>query len=126
MLAVTAISLTAAATALGDKLVQVREWGDPYKIAEQELRYQDARALLPPEGPVGYLSDLDRNEASGGALFYGAQYWLAPRILTEPSAAGWTLGNFARPADFAALGRARNLEVVRDFGNGVIVYRRAK
>jgi hypothetical protein len=36
------------------------------------------------------------------------------------------VGNFARAADFTALGAQSGLTMVRDFGNGVVVYRRPK
>jgi hypothetical protein len=34
------------------------------------------------------------------------------------------LGNFTRPADFAAAGRSQGLRQQQDFGNGVVLFRR--
>jgi hypothetical protein len=38
---------------------------------------------------------------------------------------GWVLGNFSQPVDYAGFGAKRGLTLARDFGNGVVLYRRA-
>jgi hypothetical protein len=52
-------------------------------------------------------------------------YALAPRLMTR-SADGpeWVVGNFSHPLDYAAAGRQHQLELVKDFGNGIVLFRR--
>jgi len=40
--------------------------------------------------------------------------------------AEWALGNFARPGNFAERGAQAGYRVVRDLGNGVVIYRRTQ
>jgi hypothetical protein len=49
---------------------------------------------------------------------------LAPRLLEKTTNHQQVLGNFTRPADFAAIGRQYGLSLQHDFGNGVVLYRR--
>jgi hypothetical protein len=86
-------------------------------------------AAMPADAAIGYISDLSPAEHTGGMALHAVQYALAPRLIADLAqypAAEWVIGYFHRPADFAALGSARGLDVVRDFGNGVVVYRRRK
>jgi len=99
---------------------------DPYMISAQLARYEGVRTALPRDAVMGYTSDLPAEDSRSTVLFLGAQYWLAPRILVDDDRREWVLGNFAAPADFAALGANRGLQMVRDFGNGVILYRRMR
>jgi hypothetical protein len=106
--------------------------GDPYQIDTQLARLQLAVAALPERTRVGYVTDMDVSSARGLLAFNAARYALAPRLLVSgatPSSAagddGWTLGNFSQPLDFQAFGAQRGLTFARDFGDGVILYRRA-
>jgi hypothetical protein len=69
---------------------------------------------------LGYLTD---DEPVGGG-FVSAQFYLAPRLLQESATHDRVLGNFAKPADYAAIGRRHGLRVERDFNNGVVLFRR--
>ena len=103
------------------------QYPDAYGVARADQRFADALKLLPGSGTIGYMSDLKDSDNAGVAAFLAAQYAVAPRALArEASKAEWVLGNFAHPADFAAIGAKAGLTMVRDLGNGVIVYRRAK
>lgn len=99
---------------------------DPYMIGAQMARYEQLQTALPRDAVMGYVSDLPPADSRSTVLFLGAQYALAPRILVDDDRQQWVLGNFAAPADFAAVGAGRGLQMVRDFGNGVILYRRAR
>jgi hypothetical protein len=99
---------------------------DVYKIGEQGARFQDLIPALPPTGIIGYVSDVPTNETLGAVLRDGAQYALAPRLVREQSlkpGAEWVIGNFSKPLDVTQFGRQRELTLVRDFGNGVVLYR---
>lgn len=99
---------------------------DNLAIAAAGPRFASAGAMLPASGTIGYISDLPQDQLAGEAAFLGARYAIAPRTLVpaDQSKTEWVLGDFARPADFAGLGARAGLLLVRDFGNGVVVYRR--
>jgi hypothetical protein len=97
---------------------------DPYAIAAQENRLAGVRTVIPENATLGYLTDATPNTMTAWAIFSGAQYSLAPRILVENTSQDWVLGNFTRPADFAAIGRSHGLRVERDLSNGVILFRK--
>jgi hypothetical protein len=99
---------------------------DVYKIGEQAERFQGVASQLPSTGIVGYVSDAPPNRTLGAVMHDGAQYALAPRLVTgKPLQPGpeWVLGNFSKPLDEAEFGKQRGLTLVRDFGNGVVLYR---
>jgi hypothetical protein len=106
--------------------------GDPYQIDAQLARLQPAVAALPPQAEAGYVSDMDLSTARGLLAFNAARYAMAPRLLRlgvtsggTPEDAGWVLGNFSQPVDYAGFGAQRGLTLAQDFGNGVVLYRRA-
>src|SRR5882724_11647429 len=70
---------------------------DPYQIAAQAARLEGVRAMLPPGGELGYLTDLDPGGVAASATFNGAQYVLAPRLLHKDPDRPQVLGNFSRP-----------------------------
>jgi len=97
---------------------------DPYKIVAQFVRFEGLRAAVPGDAVLGYVSGEEPGSELAQAMFNAAQYNLAPRLLQKDKALDWTVGNFARPVDFAAVGRQYGLRVERDLGNGVILYRK--
>lgn len=126
--------LLVAAVATG---ASVRNWSlaeelakqqrDPYGIGNAIQRFQPVAGKL-PSGPVGYLTDVSPATQAGQAAFMAAQYALAPAMLVIPTGAvapAWAVGNFARPQDFAAIGRAAGYRMVGDYGNGVVLFQRS-
>lgn len=98
---------------------------DSFRIGQQELRFQQLAAALPPSGVVGYVTDQKQNRE--WAMFLGAQYILAPRVLVELNKhpnSPWVMGNFARPLDTADFAGKHGLIVVQDFGAGVVLFRK--
>ena len=62
----------------------------------------------------------------GAALFSSAQYTLAPRLVTDQRAKPapeWVIGDFSKPLDVVKFGQKRGLSLVKDFGNGAVLYR---
>ncbi len=110
---------------LGFESAYQRQYADPYKIGAQFSRFDALRASVPENAVMGYLTDLAPESIAAGAMFGGAQYVLAPRLL-ERTVVGHdlVLGNFAKPDDFAALGLRYGLRMEHDFGNGVVLFRR--
>jgi hypothetical protein len=99
---------------------------DVYKIGEQPARFQDMLSALPATGIVGYVSDVPTSQTLGAVLYSGAQYTLAPRLVTDQRLkppAEWVIGDFSKPLDVVRFGKDRGLTLVRDFGNGAVLYR---
>jgi hypothetical protein len=99
---------------------------DPYLIGQQVSRFGALKQAVPENAELGYLTDMPAGSAEEGAMWFGAQYVLAPRLLAKGAEHDLVLGNFTRPADFAALGERNGLQLQQDFGNGVILYRRKR
>jgi hypothetical protein len=105
---------------------------DVYRIGEQEARFGAITAALPRTGTIGYVSDQPLEQTVGSAMYFGAQYALAPRLLSTArllstdGSAGQRLvvGNFSRPADWNQFAAERKLKFVRDFGSGVVLFER--
>jgi hypothetical protein len=95
---------------------------DTYKIAEQPARFRELIAALPPTGDVGYVSDVPLGQSLGDILRASLQYTLAPRLLTNRHA-DWIIGDFSKPLDVAEFGAMHGLMLVKDFGNGAVLYR---
>jgi len=98
---------------------------DPYMVNAQADRLAGVIQAIPRAAVVGYLSDVHDGSTIALAMFNSARYTLAPRLLVEGTDRDLVLGDFAKPADFAAIGRDHGLEVARDFGNGVVLFKRA-
>ncbi len=107
--------------------------GDPdsYHLQQQKPRFAAAVAGIPIDAVVGYVSDLDPESIAGGAAFYGAQYGIAPRLLvpyTDEHAKGFVIGSFSTTAkmtgETARLTGSGELELVRDTGSGVVLFRK--
>lgn len=95
---------------------------DPYKLIDQERRFAPIKEIVPPNALVGYVSDLPTDYT----LTLTAQYALAPRLLVPNPTSNWVIGNFTRPQDFAEFGRTRGLVLVKEFPDGVVLFRRSK
>jgi hypothetical protein len=99
---------------------------DVYKIQEQTIRFRDLISALPATGIIGYVSDVPTSQTLGAVLYSGAQYTLAPRLVTSQRlqpGPEWVIGNFSKPLDVIQFGKDRGLTMVRDFGNGAVLYR---
>ena len=98
---------------------------DPYKVEQQVDRLRAFRAELPHVPAIGYVSDLPVATTAGSAALNAAQFALAPILLEDGSKTQheWTLGNCSKQQDYAAAGKPLHLVIVKDFGNGVILFR---
>jgi hypothetical protein len=130
MLVTAAVMLAAALSLLGSvqywsaESEYQRQSPDPYRIADQATRLADFRSAVPADAILGYLTDVPADNTLNASMFFAAQYQLAPRLLQKDEAHDLVLGNFTRPADFVALGRQYGLRIERDFGNGILLFRR--
>jgi len=104
------------------------------KLTDAELirRYAErlagVKATLSPTSTVGYLSDREPRDAVtdpyGVALYYITQYTLAPVVVSLSLEPPLVIGNFEQPAAAAEAAGAHQLTVVKNFGNGVFLFRR--
>lgn len=99
---------------------------DPYMAGAQDARFAALAEAVPQDAELGYLSDAEAGSVLAQTLLYGAQYALAPRLVRDGAGPLWTLGNFTRPLDYAAFGAPHGLKVERDFGNGVVLFRKER
>jgi hypothetical protein len=100
---------------------------DVYKIGDQAARFQELISALPAEGIFGYVSDVPGSKTLASVLYSSARYTVAPRLLTDQNlkpAPEWVIGNFSMPLDVVQFGKDRGLTLVRDFGNGAVLYRK--
>ena len=93
---------------------------DPYQLAAQQERFEPLDREVPPNVSLGYVSNLKPD----AAIVLGVQYSVAPRLLVVDAPHQFVLGNFSRPQDYAEFGRTRGLSLVKEFPNGVVLYRK--
>lgn len=102
------------------------------EISSYERRFVNLRAALPARGVVGYVGDPDpeggtpdQREANSLLHFKRyllAQYALAPLVLIESTEPEVVVGNFD-PGSRPSL--PTGFQIERDFGNGLVLLRRA-
>jgi hypothetical protein len=114
------LSLYAAMSFYGEQMDRNKASSDPYMIAAVEERFGGVKRAIPANTVVGYVSDV-----SQPAVLSAAQYGLAPILVVDDPGRDWVVGNFSKQLDYAEFGRARQLTPVKDFSNGVVLYRRA-
>jgi hypothetical protein len=99
---------------------------DPYKVAQQLRRFEQVVANVSKDAELGYVTYAQPGSVVESAMFLGAQYALAPRLLIKGASKPQILGNFSRPGDFAAFGKSQGLRLKQDFGNGVVLFVKAQ
>lgn len=100
-------------------------WGRD-RVTMGESRYEKIKEALPGHGTVGYLSNLKAEDIRfdpGFGEYYLAQYALAPLVVIYSSDQPLVIGNFRGSARVLPAGAAQ-LVLVKDFGKGVILFRR--
>jgi hypothetical protein len=97
---------------------------DIYKVADQSARLAGLRAAVPENAILGYVTDVDEAQPLASSMLLAAQYALAPRLLQKGITRDLVLGNFTHPQDFAAFAQQRGLRLERDFGNGVLLFKK--
>jgi hypothetical protein len=92
------------------------------KIASRsDQRFAALKAMLPERGVVGYIGDPGRRDPGNSAAdYYLAQYALAPLVVDRSTKHPLVVGNFVDSPPMPA--PASNLQLVRDFGNGVMLF----
>src|SRR5690348_6771146 len=89
----------------------------PDDIAQRsDVRFARLKAALPQRGVIGYVGDAGESDV---APYYLAQYALAPLVLDRSTNHPLVVGNFYSSAAPRAWAKLR---LVRDFGNGVLLF----
>ncbi len=127
-IAAIAVAVLAIFSAMRSYDLSSQQAPDPYGVTAGATRFAGALEILPASGVIGYLSDMPLGENIGSIAYMAAQYSVAPRAIlpVEKLQAEWALGNFAHPGNFAERGAQAGYRIVRDLGNGVVVYRRTR
>jgi hypothetical protein len=91
-----------------------------------DARYDRLRALLPPEGRIGYLSDLPLESDEGSKLYDQAVYSLAPRLLVKDDGrAPFVVVNLRNPSAETSIIDRSLFASTRDLGDGILLLERA-
>jgi hypothetical protein len=96
----------------------------PDEITEYEARFRQLKQVLPADARVGYVADARPGEARSQPFmrYLLTQYALLPVIVLRDSHQPLIVGNF-----YSANGidgeTTRGLTLIRDFGNGVMLFR---
>jgi hypothetical protein len=87
---------------------------------QSDQRFAEVKASLPERGVIGYIGE--RYPGQRGAVargdYYLAEYAMAPLVVDDSPNHPLVLGNFPD----AALPAPANLQLVKDFGNGVALF----
>src|SRR6266849_8695911 len=103
----------------GKQIERNKTQNDSYQIGAQEQRFEALKRELGANAVAGYVSDL-----SDAGILLSAQHALAPVLLVDDVPYQFVVGNFSKPLDYSEFGRARDLVLVKDFGNGVTLFRK--
>ena len=97
----------------------------PDAATAADARYAELHQALPARATLGYVSDMGGNNMAANGPFFQAQYALAPVLLQPGTGPELIVGNFSSPAAIEAALQQHRVAVVRDFGNGVLVLKKA-
>ena len=99
---------------------------------ENDRRLEDLRRTLNGHTIVGYINETRHHpsELETAHYYYQTQYALAPigvqgLLSNAPSPFDEVIGDFRGPVDMAKICASMGLTVVRDYGNGLVLFRRA-
>jgi hypothetical protein len=96
-----------------------RDTHGPDEVTLYQRRFAVLAPMLDRQRVVGYVSD--RPDAA--REFFLAQYALAPIILANSARADLVIGNFFDPNAGPAVAADHRLALIRDFGEGLALYR---
>ncbi len=98
---------------------------DPWGIAARHARFAAMSAKLGTVKTLGFIT-YGADPATTEALYYDAAYELAPRfVLLNPSPpSAFIAGIFSVPVNASFIAQANGIQVVEDFGGGVVLFRR--
>ena len=99
---------------------KARRGDRPDGFTRYERRFDALRAELSPDSVVGYVTDQKLNPADHYLI---TQYALAPVIVRRTVKEDRVVGNFHDPTRMGEIARKEGLVLIRDYGNGVALFR---
>lgn len=98
---------------------------DPWGIAARHARFATMASKLGTVKTLGFITAA-ADSATSEALYYDAAFELAPRfvLLNDNHPSEFIAGSFTTPIDPRLIAQANGLQVVEDFGGGVVLFRR--
>jgi hypothetical protein len=127
--AVACLSLFGGMNSYRLSVDQAKAAPDNYGGLRAQTRFSGVLPVIPPSEKLGYFTDIDPKASLYGSEFMAVQYAVAPRELFKlggGQSPQWAVGNFSKPQDYAAAGAVLGYELVTDFTNGVVLFRRKK
>lgn len=94
-------------------------------VSSYEARFGNLREHLSGVDKVGYMSDCQGNQNDAAARLFIAQYAVAPVIVVDSIESELVIGNFCHSKIDKALWTEKKLLLIKDFGEGVMLFRRA-
>ena len=97
-----------------------------------ETRFAELKNYLPANSVVGYITDIqpDENTKKGYGeyltWYYLTQYVLSPAIIADETTRPLVIGNFQKPVDLSRISSEYRLTLIREFGDGVMLFRNEK
>ena len=100
--------------------------GQDDPITRYERRFRELKAVLPSRGLIGYVGDaLPENYTSEDfKRFVLTEYGLAPLVVVNDTLPDLVVGNLA--SDSARIEPPPGFQLVRQFGDGVWLFRRVR
>ncbi len=119
-----AFALISALSFLLDSIRYYRQNGDELTGSTgYVVRFEALRKELPATGKVGYWTNAERDP--GDLEFHLTQFALAPVVLEKTKVHPYVVGNIAKNPTVEEL-QALGLALVKDYGLGVVLYRRTQ
>ncbi len=91
------------------------------EITLYERRFEGLKKILPEHGVVGYLTEEGAEEVRANTEYFFTQYALSPVIVVKTQEPRLVVGNFSRAVSGSKVATDRNLTLLKDFGNGVML-----
>jgi hypothetical protein len=88
-------------------------------------RFAPLAVVIPKDGVIGYLSDLDPSLPAATAEYYLAEYFLAPAVLENSTRPALVIANLHRPPAGGYF-ESQGFRIDRDFGSGLYLLRRVQ
>ncbi len=89
-------------------------------------RFANVMSAIPETGVIGYFSNRGEVTLIPTPPF-SIRYAFAPRMLVwfpDASVTEWVIGDFTGKRDYTSAGERLGVHLVRDFGDGVVLYKR--
>ena len=99
------------------------------EITLYEKRFEGLKKILPPHEVVGYISSKQAQDIRfdiEAARYYLAQYALSPVIVVYSPDRPLVVGNFRQTVIDPKIYTSKNLVLLKDFGNGVMLFSRER